>query len=95
MEGPGRYAPGRATLLADVMTLCPLCEGRSALMHGLCLVCESSQRATIDEYLRAGRDLRSLADEFGLHTRALRAHRDDHITGVPRARRSRPALSRS
>jgi hypothetical protein len=57
-------------------------------MYRLCVVCEHSQRVTIDEDLRAGRDLRSLSDEFGLHTRALRAHRDEHVAGLARGRRA-------
>jgi hypothetical protein len=57
-------------------------------MYRMCLVCESSVRATVDEELRRGRDLRSLADEVGLPTRALRAHRDEHVAGLTRSRRS-------
>jgi hypothetical protein len=53
---------------------------------------DQAEPSTIDEHLRRGRDLRSLADEVGLPTGALRAHRDEHVAGLPRGRRSRPAL---
>jgi hypothetical protein len=58
-------------------------------MYRLCCVCESSQRASIDDHLRYGRDLRSLADEVGLPTRALRHHRDAHVAGLTTGRRLR------
>ena len=57
-------------------------------MRGLCQVCHHSQRSVINEYLSAGRDLRSLADAYGLDTRALRTHRDEHVRmmcGMPTA----------
>ena len=56
-------------------------------MRGLCQVCHHSQRSVIDAHLSAGRDLRSLADAYGLDTRALRAHRDEHVAGGPKGRR--------
>jgi hypothetical protein len=34
----------------------------------MCPICRHSQRASIDEHLQAGRDLRTLADEFGVRT---------------------------
>ena len=63
-------------------------------MRGLCSVCHHSMRGVIDERLSSGRDLRSLADEYGLDVRALRAHRDDHVrsAGQTRGRRSGVAL---
>jgi hypothetical protein len=36
------------------------------MMQSMCPICRHSQRSSIDESLRAGRDLRSLADEYGL-----------------------------
>jgi hypothetical protein len=58
-------------------------------MRGLCQVCHHSQRSVIDAHLSAGRDLRSLADAYGLDTRALRTHRDEHVrsTSVAKGRR--------
>jgi hypothetical protein len=41
-------------------------------MQSMCPICRHSQRCAIDESLRAGRDLRSLADEVGVDTRAQR-----------------------
>jgi hypothetical protein len=35
-------------------------------MDGVCPICRHSQRTSIDERLRASRELRPLADEFGL-----------------------------
>jgi hypothetical protein len=52
-------------------------------MRGHCELCRHSMRGVIDEHLRAGRDVRSLADEYGLETRAIRAHRDDHVLRAP------------
>ena len=59
-------------------------------MRGHCQVCQHSMRGAIDEHLRAGRDLRSLSDEFGVLTRALRHHRDSHVVPArpPGGRRS-------
>ena len=57
-------------------------------MQAICLVCRHSQRAVIDQSLRAGQDLRSLSDAFGVDTRALRWRRDDHVVGLARGRRS-------
>jgi hypothetical protein len=44
-------------------------------MQAMCSACRHSQRSRTDQDLRAGRDLRSLSDEFGLRTGALRHHR--------------------
>jgi hypothetical protein len=60
-------------------------------MQSMCPICRHSQRPSIDESLRAGRELRSLADEVGVDTRALRWHRD-HVAGLAKARRRTPAL---
>jgi hypothetical protein len=46
-------------------------DGRLPLMQSMCPICRHSQRSAIDEHLRAGRELRSLVDEFGLRTPAL------------------------
>jgi hypothetical protein len=42
------------------------------MMQSMCAICRHSQRTSIDENLRAGRDLRTLADEFGVRTTSLR-----------------------
>jgi hypothetical protein len=57
-------------------------------MQALCPICQHSQRTSIDESLRAGRELRTLADEFGVRTTSLRYHRDEHVAGLARGRRS-------
>jgi hypothetical protein len=54
----------------------------------MCPICRHSQRASIDEHLHAGRDLRTLADEFGVRTTWLRHHREEHVAGLTRGRRS-------
>lgn len=61
-------------------------------MHGLCTICAHSQRTLIDESLRAGHDLRSLANEFALRTPVLRHHRDEHVAGLAQRRRRAPAI---
>jgi hypothetical protein len=53
-------------------------------MYSMCPICRHSQRTSIDESLRAGRDLRTLANEFALRTSLLRHHRDEHVAGVVR-----------
>lgn len=62
-------------------------------MQPLCSICRHSQRSRIDQDLMAGRDLRALADEFGLRPSTLRGHRDEHVTGrrEARVRRRTPA----
>jgi hypothetical protein len=40
-------------------------------MQSMCPICRHSQRSSIDESLRAGRELHTLADEFGVRTTAL------------------------
>jgi hypothetical protein len=57
-------------------------------MQSMCPICRHSQRCAIDENLRAGGDLRPLADEFGVRITALRYHRDEHVAGLDRGRRS-------
>jgi hypothetical protein len=52
-------------------------------MLTLCPLCTHSQRPSIDQALRAGRDLRALADEFGVRTAALRHRRDEHVVVIP------------
>src|SRR5919199_4008718 len=64
------------------MTLCPLKTGGWPLMYGLCPICRHSQRASIDERLCNSRELRPLADEFGVRITALRYHRDEHLAGL-------------
>ena len=44
----------------------PTLDGRLPLVYGLCPICHHSQRASIDERLRTGRELRPVADEFGM-----------------------------
>jgi hypothetical protein len=58
------------------------------MMQSMCPICRHSQRSSIDESLRAGRELRTLADEFGVRTTALRHHREEHVAGLARGRRS-------
>jgi hypothetical protein len=58
------------------------------VMQAMCSVCRHSQCSRIDQDLRAGWDLRSLSDEFGLRTGSLRHHRDEHVAGLTRGRRS-------
>jgi hypothetical protein len=58
----------------------------------MCPISRHSQRPSIDENLRAGRDLRTLADEFGVRTGALRYHRDEHVAGLAKSRRRAPAM---
>ena len=58
-------------------------------MQPMCAICRHSQRQTIDQNLRAGRDLRTLADEFGVRASALRHHRDAHVLQRGRQRRPR------
>jgi hypothetical protein len=57
-------------------------------MYGLCPICHHSQRSSIDERLRAARELRPVADEFGVRLTMLRHHRDEHVAGLARGRRS-------
>ena len=56
---------------------------------GLCPICHHhSQRSAIDEPLRNSRELRPLADEFGVRITVLRWHRDEHLPGLAKGRRS-------
>jgi hypothetical protein len=57
-------------------------------MQSMCPICHHSQRSSIDESLRSGGDLRPLADEFGVRITVLRYHRDEHVAGLARSRRS-------
>jgi hypothetical protein len=48
-------------------------------MLGRCMVCCSSQRASIDARLAAGEPLAVLVNEYGLHWRDLAHHRTAHV----------------
>ena len=66
---------------------------RHHVMQAMCAICRHSQRQTIDRDLRAGRELRPLADEFGMRITALRYHRDEHVAALDRRGRRASALS--
>ena len=61
-------------------------------MYSMCSICRHSQRTSIDESLRAGGDVRSVANEYALEVRTLRHHRDEHVAGLARPRRRAPAM---
>jgi hypothetical protein len=61
-------------------------------MLARCAVCAHSQRAILDARLLAGEALMPLANEYGLRSRDLRHHRDEHVRWTARASKESPRV---